>query len=207
MGRIMNGLQGPVVGTVGNIIGSSWKGVPYIKSRYKKRTKATKEEAANRQRFAMAQRWLKPLLEYVRAGFKGYTPTVEGFIAAKSHLMRNAMDGLRIDPALVLVSHGELPLAGDIAVGKTTGRRLQFTWDPRPSPTVEAHPRDQVMLLAYDIDHGAAFYTTTGQFRSAGEDFLDVDGRKGRTYHLYFAFTAHDRSRQSNSAYLGTVKF
>lgn len=207
MGRIANGLNGPVTGTVGAVVGSSWKGVPYIKSRYKKRTtRATKNEAANRQRFAVAQHWLKPLLDYVRAGFKGYSQTVEGFIAAKSYLLRNAMTELRIDPALVRVSHGELPLAGDIAVGKAINR-LHFTWDPQPATGEGAHPRDQVMLLAYDVNRGTAFYTTTGQFRSAGEDFLDVDGKKGRSYQVYFAFTAHDRGRQSNSVYLGSVKF
>lgn len=206
MGRIANGVNGPVTGTVGTIVGSSWKGIPYIKARYKKRTaKATIREAANRQRFAAAQRWLKPLLDYVRQGFKGYTPTVEGFIAAKSHLMRNAMTGVDVDPALALVSFGSLPLAADIAVERTAGGQLQFSWDPRVGD--EGHPRDQVMLLAYDVDSGAAFYTTTGQFRSTGEDILAVDGKKGHIYQVYFAFTAFDRSRQSDSVYLGTVKF
>ncbi len=205
MGRIINGLNGPVIGTVGTIVGSSWKGIPYIKARYKKRTvKPTKKEAANRQRFAAAHHWLKPLLDYVRQGFKGYTATVEGFNAAKSYLMRNAMEALYVDPTRVLVSYGELPLANNITVSKATGGRLRFNWDPQSR---DAHPRDQVMLLAYEIDHGNAFYTTTGQFRSIGEDFLDVDGKKGRTYHIYLAFTAFDRSRQSHSVYLGTVKF
>lgn len=206
MGRLVNGLNGHVSGKVGSVVGSSWKGIPYVKARYKKRTtKITKTEAANRSRFGAAHYWLKPLTDFVRHGFKGYTPTVEGFLAAKSYLMKNAMQGADIDPALMLVSYGELQLAEDIAVEKSGAGHLKFTWDTDISGN--AHPRDQVMLLAYDIAHETAFYTTTGQFRSVGEDILEVDGRRGRTYHIYFAFTAPDRTMQSNSVYLGTLKF
>src|SRR4051812_43503132 len=98
MGRLINGINGHIQGKVGAVIGSSWKGIPYVKGPYKPRTKKiSKDEKNNRSKFAKAHYWLKPLVEFVRIGFKGYTPLVEGFIAAKSYLLKNAFEGTGAD--------------------------------------------------------------------------------------------------------------
>jgi hypothetical protein len=61
MGRLLTGINGPIYGKVGSVIGSSRNGVPYIKGLYKKRTlKVSEKELANRQKFAAAQAWLRP---------------------------------------------------------------------------------------------------------------------------------------------------
>lgn len=210
MARIPNGINGPIVGKIGNVVGSSWKGIPYLKAKYKKRTaKITRKEAGNRKKFGEAQRWLKPLLDYVRVGFKGYSERSEGFVAAKSYLLLNAIEGvapnISINPALVKLSHGDLQPADNLAVEKVGGGKIKFTWSAAAGNNADR--KDQAMLLAYDIKNTTAFYTITGQFRNTGEDILEVDNKKGKTYHIYFAFTAADRSRQSNSQYLGTVTF
>ena len=44
-------------------------------------------EVLNRKKFAAAQAWLKPIIDFVRVGFKGYNERFEGFVAAKSWLM------------------------------------------------------------------------------------------------------------------------
>jgi Family of unknown function (DUF6266) len=208
MAKFINGINGPVQGKVGSVIGSSWKGVPYLKGPYKKRTaKVSKKETANRKKFAAAQFFLRPLLDFVRVGFKGYSPLSEGFVAAKSQLLLNAFEGIPpkqgINPALVKLSYGDLPLPNNIKVEKINKDELQFTWDTGDVDLSNA--KDQVMLLAYDIANERADYTTTGQFRSNGSDILQINGTKKSTYHLYVAFNAADRSRQSESVYLGTI--
>ncbi|HMH31774.1 MAG TPA: DUF6266 family protein [Puia sp.] len=209
MGKLLNGLYGPITGKIGPLVGSTWKGIPYVKSAPKRRSeKVSAPESANRIKFAQAHQWLKPLSEFVRAGFKEYSPTVEGFLAAKSWLLRNAFEGLPpdrlINPALVRVSYGSLPLSADISVEKRNGVELQFSWN---AGHVEgSNPKDQAMLLAYDIEHGFAYYSLTGQFRETGIDTLKLPTDQGRSYHIYFAFAAHDRSRQSNSVYLGNIR-
>jgi hypothetical protein len=209
MGKLNSGLNSSFGGRVGTVVGSSWKGIPYIKSAYKPRTKKISEkEKANRSKFAMAQEWLSPLLDFVREGFKGYSETVEGYLAAKSWLLRNCFTGtapdIHIDPSLMKVSSGDLPLPENISFKQTKAGHLQFTWDTAPLP--EANGQDQVMLLAYDVENKIACYTLTGQFRNVGSDTLKIDTTPGRTYQLYLAFTAADRSRQSDSAYLGELK-
>jgi hypothetical protein len=62
MGRLVSGINGPIIGKVGDVVGSSWKGIPYLKGKYKKRAKnVSDKELANRERFAKAQAWLAPI--------------------------------------------------------------------------------------------------------------------------------------------------
>lgn len=209
MGTLPKGIHGPIQGKVGTVSGSSRNGIPYVKGPYKSRTKSiSKKEHANRNKFAAAQSWLSPLLDFVREGFRGYSQRSYGFIAAKSWLLKNSFvkdeSGLRIDPALVKVSHGNLPLSPDLAVSQTEDGHLKFTWDPVYKDGYDNS--DQIMMLAYDVKEDKAVYNTTGQLRSNGMDILKLDREYGRNFHVYAAFNAYDRSRQSDSVYLGEWK-
>ncbi len=208
MGKMTNGIMGPFNGKVGTVVGATWKGIPYMRARPRKRTgPISKKEKANRDKFSVAQYWLKPLLEFVRVGFKDYSPTVVGFGAAKSWMMKNAMekteDGFLVDPSHMLVSYGELPLPANIRLGDIEAGKLPLYWDVVEKD--HGHMYDQCMLLAYDIDNGRTVMKLTGQFKHVGSDTIDID-RKGKTYHIYAAFIAADRSAVSNSVYLGEVK-
>ena len=207
MGRLVAGIYGPVHGKVGTIVGSSRNGVPYIKGLYKNRTAVvSKKELLNRKKFAVAQAWLKPLLEFVRQGFRGHSQRSEGFVAAKSWLLKNAMvingDEIRVEPALVKVSSGDLPNPKNLTVSLTETGDLTFSWDPSSGNTDD---HDQIMMLAYNVEKPKPVFNTTGQFRSVGTDTLVMGDAKG-IYHVYAAFSAADRSRQSDSVYLGEWK-
>lgn len=207
MGRLINGINGPIQGKVGTVHGSSRNGIPYLKGPYKSRTlKVSKKELQNRKKFAMAQSWLAPLVKFVREGFRGYSQRSHGFIAAKSWLLRNAIimngDEMRIDPALVKVSSGDLPNPNNMIVTQTETGNLQFTWDPSFGGTDD---HDQIMMLAYDLGKPISTFNTTGQFRSVGTETLNMHNAKG-SFHVYAAFNAADRSRQSDSVYLGEWK-
>lgn len=208
MAKLIDGINGHIKGTVGSVVGSSWLGEPYIKAKYKPRTKnITEKEKGNRGKFAASQFWLQPILEFVREGFKDFAPRVRGFNAAKSYLSKNAFEGegadVRINPALVKVSFGSLPLPNDIAVELVAGDKLQFSWDT--SNAEGGSPDDQVMMMAYDIEGGNAYSTTTGQFRKTGSDMLQINPAKGKTYHIYCAFNGVDRQSRSDSVYMGTI--
>lgn len=208
MGKLINGINGPFKGKAGSAIGSSRNGVPYIKGPHKKRTtKVSKPEKANRSRFKEAQHWLSPILGYVREGFRGYSQKASGFTGALSHLLLNAVAGTKeepeINPSLVSVSFGNLPLSDNVKAAWKTAHEIEFTWDT--TPVEDASANDQVMLLAYDIKNQKPHISLTGQFRKTGSDTLKAYGRTGTTYHVYLAFIAADRSRQSNSIYLGEL--
>ena len=223
MGKLINGINGPIKGKVGPTHGSSRNGNPYIKGPHKKRTtKISKKEKGNRTRFNTAQFWLKPLLDFVREGFKGFTykPASQGHAAAKSYLLTHAVEGeapeFTVNPALAKVSYGSLPLPENMRVEKYAEQEIKFSWDKDWSDALAkgAHYADQAMLLAYDIEHKKAFMSLFGEFRKSGEQILRVSYYKkskiytnGGTFHCYLAFVAADRSRQSDSEYLGTITF
>lgn len=210
MGRLTAGLLGPVIGKVGTVIGSSRNGIPYLKGPYKNRTGViSQKEALNRRKFAAAQVWLKPLLSFVRVGFKGYSERSEGFVSAKSYLLKNVLkvvdNTIVIDPALMKVSYGELPISEHAAFNFNHPNELTFTWNPEGFD--QSFDHDQVMLLAYNIKAERAYYNLIGQFRKVGTDQLTLpkDFKPGSEIHLYMAFIAADRSRQSDSLYLGEI--
>jgi hypothetical protein len=63
------------------------------------------------------------------------------------------------------------------------------------------------MLLAYGAagDDSSVVSDIPGQFRETGAGSLRLPEGKKMTYHIYLAFLAYDRSRQSDSVYLGAV--
>jgi hypothetical protein len=202
MGKIPNGITGPVRGKVGTVIGSSWKGIDYIKAKPRKRgKKRTDNERQNQNRFRDLHNWLQPMLGFLRSGFSGYSPTVEGFNAAKSYNLKNAFVNNSLDPSRVLVSYGPLTVPGNIQCQRSDGD-LHITWDT--SDTDYRNQLDQVMILAYDPGHQRCFYSDLGEFRKTGKEVLKFVGNLD--YHVYVAFKSHDRKTQSNSVYLGMVK-
>jgi hypothetical protein len=112
--------------------------------------------------------------------------------------------GLRIDPARVKLSSGGLPLPEQIKASFTDGGDLQFTWNPGQKDLPGSF--DQIMMLAYDVKKGVVHLNTTGQFRSTGSDTLNLSKSPDGDFHVYAAFSAADRSSQSESVYLGEWK-
>lgn len=203
MGRLINGFNGPFVGKAGAMIGYTVNGIGYIKGLYKKRTKKPKEgEILNQKKFAAAQAWLKPITAFVRVGFKGYNERFQGFVAAKSWLMKNCIqviDGeIWIDPALVKISSGDLPLPENIRCILQEPNTFRISWTPTRE---RGYHYDQAMVLAYELKH-TAYGPVFGSDRASGEVLVPVN-LSPHPYHVYLAFIAADRSRQSDSVYLG----
>jgi hypothetical protein len=207
MAKMKAGIMGAFSGSVGPVTGSSWYGMPYMKVRHRTRRKSDSEkEKFIHSRFAMTHAWLKPLLDVVREGFKNHSFTSRGFNAAKSYVLKNAIEGTApdffINPALVKVSYGNLPISPGITVEKAGPGEIRFSWDPKTPK--DAHDADQVMMVAYNVEEKKAYHTIYGPLRDTGTAINYV--AEGMKYHIYLAFIAHDRSRQSDSVYLGEME-
>jgi hypothetical protein len=204
MARLLSGVNGPFRGKLGTAVAVTWKGRHYLRSLPTRKLKEKPPPTQHQNKFKILHHWLQPLVDYLREGFKGYSETVEGYNAAKSYNLRNAFlmenDKWVVDPSLVLVSHGNLELSENTGC-YIDGKQLHFRWDVTAS--IGDDQFDQAMLLAYDADHRRVEFNTTGEFRKTGKAILKIF-RRGN-YHVYIAFRAHDRSRQSNSQYLGMI--
>ncbi|MCS3797502.1 DUF6266 family protein [Niastella sp. OAS944] len=93
MAKFNDGINGSFKGKVGTVVGATWKGIPYMRSLPDPRiSEPTKGEMKNRKKWALSQSWLQPITQFVRIGWKGYSQKSEGFIAAKSYLMKNGFE-------------------------------------------------------------------------------------------------------------------
>lgn len=112
--------------------------------------------------------------------------------------------GTYIDPALVKVSFGELPLPENRAVSQIQGGGLEFTWSTEKK--TGSDPYDQIMMLAYNTEKAWTASQTTGQFRSNGSDILSLGENPADKFYVWADFRSADRSRQSDSIFLGEWK-
>lgn len=203
MARIKNGL---ISGKIGEVVHYQVRGKQFIRKRPQRKEAPTEGELLSHHMFRVVNSWVRPLLEFVRIGFRGYHERFEGYNAAVSVVRLEALqeDGYNswVDPSKARVSHGSLPLARNLQAQLQPGGRVDFSWDP--SGVFGCSPRDRVMLLAYNVEQKIAVPRTFGNNRYSGSDSLQLPlGYPGK-YHLYAAFIAEDLSRQSDSVYLGS---
>ncbi len=129
MGTIKQGILGGFSGKVGTVIGSSWKGISYMRGRAQSvRNPRTEGQMEQRSKFSLTLDFLKPITAYVRTGYKTYANKQTAFNAAMSYIVKNAVSGAfpnyALDFSLALVSRGNLtqPLNANatMSAGKTT---------------------------------------------------------------------------------------
>lgn len=216
MGRLKRGITGPFSGRVGDIIGGHWNGIPYVRSRPRKRqTPPTENELKTRYIFAMTQRWLTPIKDYLRVGFKDYSRKVFGIAAAKSMLYQKGLirDGYdsTVDPTQVLISFGHLPITQGFALElDRENSAICIRWNPHiPRERNRLCVRsfdDQIMAVAYDVERGEAHGVIYGALRENGMQLILLPPDLPGKYHVYVAFVTADRKHQSPSTYLGAVE-
>lgn len=209
MATTISGILGGMRGKIGPVVGCQLGDTFYIRSRPRKRTvEPGEKESANRAAFALVQSWLQPLKPVLQTGFKNYGSKTGGFRAAFAYHRKHAVAGtypnfyMNLDK--VMLSGGLLPGAVNPVVHAQTSGELHFNWTY--NTLQDANPYDQVMLVAYQLSSGEAVYTTTGNFRKAGEDRLAIPANwSGKTVAVWLAFIAADRSMQADSQFLGEV--
>lgn len=109
--------------------------------------------------------------------------------------------GAHVDPALALVSYGDMDLAETATVVSESPGNVTFKW----SGGREEYD-DRAMFMLYDIDGKNAEFETAGAKRQLGTGVFKVSELiSGKTVHAYIAFVSENRKRRSNSQYLGLI--
>jgi len=209
MAKAPQGLLGPFIGKIGNVVGYILNGEYIVRSAPRKRSgKKTLKEKKNTTKFMGVQKWMKPLKDFVKVGYKDYGTKTSGYHAAVSCALLHAVEGeypnQYVNPEKIMVSGGELQFPATCGMFLDADLKLGFTWDTGIDTGVNAY--DQAMLLAYCVENKSVASKVTGAFRMDGSDFLQLfSDSETQEYHVYLGFVAQDRSRQANSRYLGKV--
>ncbi len=210
MGIIRKGANGGYSGKVGSTIGSSWKGIDYIKGLPKKSSKpATQAQLEQQAKFKIALNFLKSLASLLHLTFSSIgKKKLTGFNCAIQLLLKNSVIGTyptyEIDFPSVKLSDGRLNVPKGQAAGADPAKVL-LTWSPKTSE-FNAFADDKITVLLYDPSENYFDSFSSGVLRSAGELEIELESSMvGQTVHVYYFFTSRDGKMYSPSMYAGSV--
>lgn len=214
MAKILKGILGGIQGTIGDVNGYYYKGVPVIRAKRKKSTKeiTSEKQLASLQRMKLANAFLGSMVDFVNVSF-GLTEIGQrsnGYNAVKSHITKTAFVGTYpeqvLDYTKILIAEGQLdPAVNPQAVVVDDG--IKFTWETN-AEWLYQEANSNVMLLVYAPGINKVQYMLSGSHRTTGQQFLPVkEDFRGQTVHCYIAFIAEDRKSISKSAYVCDLPF
>lgn len=210
MAIISHGILGGVSGKIGNVIGGSWKGIDYLRimpaSVANPKTPAQMDQ---RSKFVTVIKFLQPMVDFIRVGFKLYAIKMTQFNNAMSYNLNAAISGTypdyTIDYSKVLVSRGSLTSATGATVASLSSTSMALSWSDN-SGAGAALATDKSLVLAYHTDTGTVVYNTAGASRSVGEHTITVPTElAGGTFETFLGFISEDGKQVSNSVYVGSV--
>ena len=179
MGTIKQGILGGFSGKVGTVVGSSWKGISYMRGQAQNvKNPRTAKQVAQRDKFSLALSFIRPIQSFIQIGFKTYAHRQSAFNAAMSYTLKNVIKGtypsFTIDYTQAMVSRGSL-----------------------------AKPLN---IQKLNNDNEIAVYDMTSTCRGdEGSSLSYPSDWVGDTVHVYLAFVSEDGMLVSDSEYVGSM--
>jgi len=217
MSKLPNGLFGTVSGKLNNVIVSSWKGIPYVKSRPAQiRDPKTPQQASQRSRFSRIMSIMVPLSPVVRIGFKGYAEKMSAFNAAVSYNLKNAFSTDSGNPEIIfanlLFSHGTYPGIEEGSCEVVAEGKIRLQWKDIPLTGIN-YSNDRIMVVLINETGGTSSYYLDACSRVHGSIVLDLPThQEGDTVHSYItminpskALSGNGKQGISDSTYLGYI--
>jgi hypothetical protein len=217
MGTIKKGILGGFSGSVGNVVGANWKGIDYLRIKPADITNPnTTLQSTQRLKFAAVLRFLQPMTEFIRIGFKAYAVKMSAFNAAFSFNFHHALTGeypdFGLDYTKAMVSRGNLPGAVNAACSSDEAGKVKLTWTNNAGGNM-ADDTDTVLALIFNPATHQAFYLLNAALRSDEEAVVSVPADfGGETVHCYISMMAigsvlngQVKNSISNSTYAGNI--
>ncbi len=208
MARLRQGILGPVSGSVGTIVGASWKDIDYIRSKSSRpRGEPTPAQLDNQLRFSLLIDFISSMTELLNQTFTKYATDMSESNAAFAYNYHNAITGTSpnyaIDYANALVSRGDLANATGIAA-TVTNKQIHFTWTDNTGLGL-AGATDKAVLAAYCKNYNLTVFSIGAAIRSTKAATLDVSNFAGFPVETWIAFLSDDGLNASNSIYTGEL--
>jgi hypothetical protein len=208
MGKITKGILGGFSGTVGTVVGASWRGIEYMRSRaLQRKASNTAKQAAQRAKFKLAFRFLESMKDLLLIGYKNQAVYMTEQNSALSYTLKNAVTGIDPDFAIlypqVQISRGSLPNAVNPSAAAGAAGTIAYNWTDN-SGTGKAQGTDQAILAAYSADLNQTMYVIS-PLRSAGTGTLNVPGFSGKVVQTWISFLTEDGMDIATSVFTGEV--
>ncbi len=205
MGKVSAASQNAFSGKVGNLVGATWKGIPYIRTRpdvsNRKLSDGQKKQCT---KFGLAVKLARTLLPYIRVGYRTESEGKTQFNAAISYISKYGITGVAPDFAIdypsVYVSRGAL-LPAEGAQVEREGRQIVFAWTDN-SGDCDAAPTDVALPMVLNTVKQQAVYATEGATRADQGVVLEVPASWATDACVaYLGFAAADGGEVSNSEF------
>lgn len=209
MAKSKDGFFGKLSGKIGDVVVSSWKGIPYVKRKTVRNTSNTRAQQNQRSKFGLIISFVNKVKPVINAGFKWNIDHMTELNSATSYNMKRAVKGeypeLEIDYPSVLVARGDLAAPSDARATDSGPNQITFSWTYNPEANADAE--DKGLILAYCPDLEQAVYEVEeGPERKDEHFILHIPARfSGYTMETYMAFISPDGEEASDSVYLGQV--
>ena len=212
MGVLLQGINGPVSGKVGNVVfyqvgnQTRARSLPY---QPKKKRKPTPRQELQRAKFKLMQDWLRPMKPLLRIGFRQADSPRSGHNAAMSYNINHAVidnDGVfAVNPEMFKFAQGSLPAPHNPAV-RLKGNELHFTWE-KPDTYTGLGLARTVLLICNSVDR-YCYWHSYGADAYRLQDMLDLTYfayETGDVCYAYIAFIHEENGQVSDSVYAGTI--
>jgi len=205
MGKIKQGILGGVSGSIGGVVGSSWKGINVIKSKPQSvANPKTAGQVAQRGAFAAVVAFatiilagiIKPLWDRFQVAKSGYN----AFVSANIEFFDAT--GLAT-PGSLIISKGKMESTPIDSVSATAGdTNLDLTWTD-DSGTGYKLATDKAYSVVYNETQDKIYFEDGGDSRSSEQEGVTFNDPlvSGDVLHAYLAFRREDGTVVSNTAY------
>ena len=209
MATYKKGILGVFTGKVGTVVGSSWKGIDYIKSLPKSGSRTPSQlQLDQRLKFGLVTSFLKPIKQLTSIGYGTVKGSISPSNAAASYHLNEAVIGtspdFEIDYPKVIFSRGELPGPASPSAVAGSGAEIDFAWADNSAANL-AQTTDKAVLLVYGETSKQFVFEDTATRASVGATMQLPPNFTGETVHVWMAFFSANDKQASTSVYLGTV--
>jgi len=207
MAKLPQGIFGPIIGTVGPVVGAKWKDVSYIRSRASKSDKPpTLDQLNNQEKFKFMNEFLMRFHPYLTIGLmikaKKMTPLNAAYSMNHKQTVLGTYPDLTVDYSKFIWSEGSLPTLLGLQVEVTDGNVLKLSWeqDNRRSTAFD----DQLMLLIYCPALQLTDGFMNGVNRADKHCNFSINPKfAGHEVEVYISLYALNRKKVAHSQYLG----
>ena len=212
MARLPKGIFGPVIGKLGTLTGSTWKGIPYVKHTPEKgATKAerTPAQLANEAKFKYINEWLVPFQPFFSVGFELLAIRKSALAVGLSENYKTVFSGAYPDFEIaydnLVMSRGQLPSITQVEVMFEDELTLSINWNQ--NAVTGASYNDQLMFAAYcpELKIADGFIGAVERAQQHHTFRLDEE-MAGHALELYITVMTVDRKKIANSLYLGRIE-
>lgn len=210
MARFLKGINGAYSGKVGNVVGSSWRKVDYVRSLPKpSNMPASPRQLAQRARFALGVAFLSPIKDLLNLGFSDKQQgKATGYNKALQQLLSTAVAGeypaYELDYSAVTIARGSLANLMGVRWQETAPRELSLHWENEVN-RFNAFEDDSVILLIYNLEK-TFFSIAESGVREDGELQLTLPEAYAGDRIVGWVFTGHrDGVKTSSSYFLGEL--